>query len=311
MEKPAFAALLGKTTSELGSIEGYLHAVATEPQLPDLAIAMCVARIEEAAPALRRVVSRAADGQALSDDEEILLFRGLHILGGARDAGACAPLLRLLRRPEPQLDYLLGDAITETLPKILCGVFDGDVDALFATTASRSVDGFVREALLGAASFLCWSGRIPADRMQGFLERFYTERLAGDADPAWTGWLNAIAWLGLRHLAPLVHRAWDEGRVDSHMLERGDFEDDLAEAEFAPDDAARFKRAGLGYIEDVLAALEWTQALADDGEESEEMPAPWLLPGAVPTVNPWRQVGRNDPCPCGSGKKAKKCCLGS
>ncbi len=23
-----------------------------------------------------------------------------------------------------------------------------------------------------------------------------------------------------------------------------------------------------------------------------------------------RQVGRNDPCPCGSGKKYKKCCLG-
>ena len=23
------------------------------------------------------------------------------------------------------------------------------------------------------------------------------------------------------------------------------------------------------------------------------------------------KVGRNDPCPCGSGKKFKKCCLGS
>ncbi len=23
-----------------------------------------------------------------------------------------------------------------------------------------------------------------------------------------------------------------------------------------------------------------------------------------------RRVGRNDPCPCGSGKKFKKCCLG-
>jgi uncharacterized protein YecA (UPF0149 family) len=25
--------------------------------------------------------------------------------------------------------------------------------------------------------------------------------------------------------------------------------------------------------------------------------------------NPHRHVGRNDPCPCGSGKKFKKCCL--
>jgi uncharacterized protein YecA (UPF0149 family) len=28
-----------------------------------------------------------------------------------------------------------------------------------------------------------------------------------------------------------------------------------------------------------------------------------------PYVNPLRNVGRNDPCPCGSGKKFKKCCL--
>jgi SEC-C motif len=25
--------------------------------------------------------------------------------------------------------------------------------------------------------------------------------------------------------------------------------------------------------------------------------------------NPFKGVGRNDPCPCGSGKKFKKCCL--
>ncbi|WP_256476707.1 SEC-C metal-binding domain-containing protein [Bradyrhizobium sp. 186] len=28
-----------------------------------------------------------------------------------------------------------------------------------------------------------------------------------------------------------------------------------------------------------------------------------------PESNPFRKVGRNDPCPCGSGKKFKKCCL--
>ena len=27
-----------------------------------------------------------------------------------------------------------------------------------------------------------------------------------------------------------------------------------------------------------------------------------------PVVNSTKKVGRNDPCPCGSGKKYKKCC---
>ncbi|TCH99135.1 hypothetical protein EJV46_09615 [Roseococcus sp. SYP-B2431] len=42
---------------------------------------------------------------------------------------------------------------------------------------------------------------------------------------------------------------------------------------------------------------------------------PWTLPPplsnapSAPAANPLRYVGRNDPCPCGSGRKAKKCCL--
>jgi preprotein translocase subunit SecA len=31
-------------------------------------------------------------------------------------------------------------------------------------------------------------------------------------------------------------------------------------------------------------------------------------PGAKP-VTPRDPVGRNDPCPCGSGRKYKKCCM--
>ncbi|TFH13897.1 MAG: hypothetical protein E4H02_10920, partial [Lentisphaerales bacterium] len=31
---------------------------------------------------------------------------------------------------------------------------------------------------------------------------------------------------------------------------------------------------------------------------------------AVPFVRQSAKIGRNDPCPCGSGKKYKKCCGG-
>lgn len=33
-----------------------------------------------------------------------------------------------------------------------------------------------------------------------------------------------------------------------------------------------------------------------------------ILPGALPQKKPMANVGRNDPCPCGSGKKFKNCC---
>ncbi|MER9231347.1 DUF1186 family protein [Mesorhizobium sp. M0622] len=224
----------GNPGFDLGPIEDQLHAVATKRQLPDVAIIHCIARIEESAPALRAILTRAADGEALSEDEEMLLFRGLHVLGGARDSQACQPLLRLLRRPEKETNRLLGDAITETMARIVAGVFDGDVDALFSVIADRSVDEFTREALLGAATFLTWEGRIERDRMQQFLERFFKERLADDDDHAWIGWLEAIALLAVRDLVPLVYSAWDEDRVPYGVLERSHFERDLLERRATP-----------------------------------------------------------------------------
>jgi hypothetical protein len=39
-------------------------------------------------------------------------------------------------------------------------------------------------------------------------------------------------------------------------------------------------------------------------------PVPGTLATEAALVRNARKVGRNDPCPCGSGKKYKKCCLG-
>jgi len=259
---------------------------------------------------LRAVLLRAADGAELSDDESLLLFRGLHILGGARDREACQPLLRLLRRPFDEVDALLGDTVIESLANIVIGVFDDDSDVLFALIIDSSIDGFIREALFGAATFLAWERRIQRDRFREFLVRFYEERPAEAGDQAWAGWLQAIALLGLRDLVPLVDNAFREGRIPEEWTDRRQFDDDIAVAEYAPDDIDRFTQYNLGYIEDVLVSLDWARGTEDvfdeDGEE-----APWtdFAYPSEPVRNPWRHVGRNDPCPCGSGKKFKKCCL--
>jgi uncharacterized protein YchJ len=43
--------------------------------------------------------------------------------------------------------------------------------------------------------------------------------------------------------------------------------------------------------------------------EREEVRRGAVLWRTGTAVNPHRNVGRNDPCPCGSGRKFKKCCL--
>ena len=57
----------------------------------------------------------------------------------------------------------------------------------------------------------------------------------------------------------------------------------------------------------LAAAGDWGDFEADDRDEPLDFGEP--IPPAAPTIrNVGPRVGRNDPCPCGSGKKFKKCC---
>ena len=77
--------------------------------------------------------------------------------------------------------------------------------------------------------------------------------------------------------------------------------------------------------EDLDGEDDWDHDCCDEDDEAEwgEDPADWGLgegerlfegpdgatPG-VPVVRAEPKVGRNDPCPCGSGQRYKTCCPG-
>jgi uncharacterized protein YecA (UPF0149 family) len=83
-------------------------------------------------------------------------------------------------------------------------------------------------------------------------------------------------------------------------------------------------------VSDTIAEVEWWAAFkADDGPkrsvplQKPMTPVPQFSPieedklGETVSENPPNavirrgpKIGRNDPCPCGSGRKYKKCCLG-
>jgi hypothetical protein len=290
-------------------LDEHLAALASSARLPTFSITLCAARYEEAAPKLRGILERAATGTMLDGDEALLFFRGLHIIGGCRDSLAFEPLLRFLRRPPQEVEELLGDAETETLPKIVTGVFSGDGAALFDAIVDVKIDDAVRDSLLRAATFLTWEGRIPRQLFVEFLERFYSERLAPDGDMAWYAWMNAIALLGLRDMRPMVLAAHEARALADEFWEPEFFEGDLAAAERAPNDIERFKAAHLGHIDDIVGAMKRFDTGDDKHFSTPAMVARPPEPENPPVVNSWRKVGRNDPCPCGSGKKAKRCCL--
>ena len=115
----------------------------------------------------------------------------------------------------------------------------------------------------------------------GFLKTSMVEEAQADFDEASSkAWSEAARWHGLEIISTEKGGpADDEGAVEFRALytANGEFCNHHEVATFVKD------RSGWKF---------------EDGD----------LVGETPTVREEPKVGRNDPCPCGSGKKYKKCC---
>lgn len=239
------------------------------------------------------------------------LFFIFHLLGEWREKSAYWSLAVLLRLPGDVLDTILGDCITETTHRVMAAVFDGDPDPLYQIVRDPEADEFVRAKMCQAIAILTRRGDLPRDAAAAFLRDCYSQLEPRKDCYVWSGWVDAVAWLGLTDLKPLVQQAFLRGSIDPGWLTVGDFEEDLQYTVDHPDGEPLHADGDLSLFGDTVAEMSgWDfskpKASSDDRLE-------WGLPATLgmPHRDPLRKVGRNDPCPCGSGKKFKKCCLTS
>ena len=264
-----------------------------EAHLPKDALRRATKHPESIAePVLRLLELAADDPDAISDEEANLLFWGLHALAANREARVFAPLMRMLRQDGEAVEGILGDAVGETLPMILTSSFDGDAELLHRFILDSTLDDFLRDAAFKTLGFLTREGRLDRSNTRRVLERYDDAKVSVESDTGWVGWEETIAYLGFTDLVPRVEAARRDGRITDEVSDLPWFRRALRQVTSEPPDYSAFERERYGYLDDPVAALAWTAA--DYG---------------MPVSNPFKDVGRNDPCPCGSGKKYKKCCL--
>jgi hypothetical protein len=236
------------------------------------------------------------------------LFFMFHLLGEWREKSAYWPLAVLLRLPGDVLDTILGGAITETCHRVMAAVFDGDPEPLYEIIRDQEADEFVRSRMFRAIAMLTRSGDLPRDATADFLRDCYSQLKPQRDCYVWQGWVDAVAWLGLTELRPLVQQAFLRGSINPEWLSFEDFEKDLQHAIAHPEAEPLNPDGSHALFGDTIAELSWWACFKPEERRDE---SEWDPPTSfgMPHREPLRNIGRNDPCPCGSGKKFKKCCL--
>ncbi len=239
----------------------------------------------------------------------------IHLLAYFREPAAYPLLVEMGTLPGDTLYDALGDALTESYQGQLAAVCHGDTRGIERLIEDPSLNEYVRTAGLHALAILVGIGELDSEVLKGYLGRLAGRWLeaaeAGEETSDADAWVWAtLVWLAAdldaQALVPMIRRAFELGLVDTWFgggLDK--FERAMAESPDRKRHAIPAMKSGLpGHPVDELE--HW---VCFDVPEPRKPATPVRGPvvGRVP-ARAAAKVGRNDPCPCGSGKKYKKCC---
>jgi len=283
--------------------------------LPREAMQWALDHWDEVAPELLDMLERFVSGADRSDEAASAVLFILPLAGEKQDRRVFSLLCRLAQDGEA-VEAALGDGTTTTLKRILISTYDGDLDTFKGVIEAAEADEFVRAGALEVLAYLTATGQIPRDETEAYLLRLYDTLQPQHQSFVWSGWVLAIALLGLEALSGVVRQAFGRGLIEPMVMGYDDFRRDLERTLADPERMAGFEYYQIGPLEDAIGELSGWYAFSDAAKQDEERwatsPEDVRLPFAdAPQsfVDPFKGVGRNDPCPCGSGKKFKKCCL--
>ncbi len=282
------------------SIDDIIEALVLveEHRLPRAAIRAAVAQKEEITPVLIHELDMCLveyrEGTLMEDGSWLVPAVAATLLASFGEQAAHERLVALLSMDEEHLEWMWSDSITEDGARLLLSTYPGDPSLLQGLVENERAYDFARvealKALYGAvkASMLEEAGFV------GYLTGLFRGKLSRLPSYLWDEMVNVSAQMRLEHLEPDILKACEEGLCETI----GDR--DLEEVLHILHGRDPFP----GWVADEVklisdAELELSQ-WPFFNEKQTKVPKP---------VKP--KTGRNDPCPCGSGKKYKKCCGGT
>ncbi|MCL2699053.1 MAG: DUF1186 domain-containing protein [Defluviitaleaceae bacterium] len=260
-------------------------------------------------------VYRNADKSSEDLSDYFLHTYAMYLLAEFREKEAFPYLTALLRLPEKPLDFLLGDGLTEDFHKMLLCTFDSaKLQMLLDIIEDREAFEWARSSAIHAYELIYKEGFVTREECVSYLRSLIYDKLPpDDSEIVFTAIAGCIIDCRLVEMIPDARFLYDNDRIYTRM--HGDY-DEFLDWIFYEKPYPENSR----YIDDAVAEMEsWHCFNREDEKGPEQKPEKPADSMADKTAKDnildqfeKKQVktGRNDPCPCGSGKKFKKCCIG-
>jgi hypothetical protein len=244
------------------------------------------------------------------------IFAALLLLTEFKAREALPVIVESLSLPGERAFDLYGDFVTEVFSGVFAELAADAPDVVDRLIADRSLNECVRWEAAQTYLHYIRDGRMTRDAAVERLRRHLARALADADDEIVYGLVCELATLVPHEAMTEIRAAFETGLVDDFGVSLAGIEESVAD----PDAELRqsLECCDPTGVADAVAELQsWFQVFGsgsvqeEDGSDSADEEYDGYAAPPEPPITIHRteaRVGRNDPCPCGSGKKHKKCC---
>ncbi len=282
----------------------------TAKPFPRQAVEEAVKQREAITPELLRILEYCtANIKTISRQEDYLAhIYAFYLLSQFREPRAYRPFVDFVSSDQESVRLALGDVLTEDLQRMLASVCGGDTSLIRRIIENPDLDEFLRAAGLGAYIVLVSEGLVEREEAIGYFRSLFQGGLKREECFVWGALVSCCCDLHPGELMAEIEQAFEDDLVELSFIGMSYVREKL---EKTRDEVMVKTRQDINHtlISDTIREMSFWPCFKDEPKTKPEKEPPTLPPGwPVAPVRTAPKVGRNEPCPCGSGKKYKKCC---
>jgi hypothetical protein len=280
------------------------------------ALQAAILQQEAITPRLLSIIERIANNpQFLDENPDYMGFTyALYLLAQFREKRAYPLIVQYFSQLDTGTEALdaTGDLVTEDLNRILASVCQGDLNLIKQLIEDSKHNEFVRSAALESLVVLYNRDQLTREELITYFQSLINDKLEQEEDPSfWAALANCCYEIYPEELYGALVECFERDLVDSSMIDKKDIDRSMRmgkEQILAKLKADRHSQ----FVDDVITEMEWWACFHPEptSTRSKTIPSAGFDYDRSTNQKPREvKIGRNDPCPCGSGKKYKKCCL--
>ncbi len=273
---------------------------------PKEAIEEIICKKEEAIPVLLDVLRKIRDNPEKYRDEYgyFAHIYAAYLLAQFRVKEAYPILIDILSLADDLSYDLFGDSILEAGSRMLASVCESDVSLIKVLIKNEEANEYMRSQAIEALAILALHNVLERDEVIAYYKKLINEPAIMNNPLLLASLVNSCCDIHPEELYDDIKNCYEEALVDESVIDMESVDDAMRQGKDYVLEGSR-NDTHLQFIEDTIAELEWWACF--DETYKKRMNSRQNF-NSIQTITKQPKIGRNDPCPCGSGNKYKKCC---